>query len=105
MILKIILIVIGTVIGYLIFMTVIGARILRKFVHFPAPFFVGYFLDSNFRRRLQPPDKVIRRSGIGKNMTILEIGCGSGAYTTYIAREGGDRGKVYALDIQPNMLK
>ena len=105
MILKIILIVIATAVGYLIFMTVIGARILRKFVHFPAPFFVGYFLDSNFRRRLQPPDKVIRRSGIGKNMTILEIGCGSGAYTTYVAREVGERGKVYALDIQPNMLK
>jgi ubiquinone/menaquinone biosynthesis C-methylase UbiE len=105
MILKIILIVIGTAVGYLIFMTVIGARILRKFVHFPAPFFVGYFLDSNFRRRLQPPDKVIKRSGIGKNMTILEIGCGSGAYTTYVAREVGERGKVYALDIQPNMLK
>jgi ubiquinone/menaquinone biosynthesis C-methylase UbiE len=105
MILKIILIVIATAVGYLIFMTVIGARILRKFVHFPAPFFVGYFLDSNFRRRLQPPDKVIKRSGIGKNMTILEIGCGSGAYTTYVAREVGERGKVYALDIQPNMLK
>ncbi len=105
MILKIILIVIGTAVGYLIFMTVIGARILRKFVHFPAPFFVGYFLDSNFRRRLQPPDKVIKRSGIGKNMTILEIGCGSGAYTTFVAREAGERGKVYALDIQPNMLK
>lgn len=105
MILKIILIVIGTAVGYLIFMTVIGARILRKFVHFPAPFFVGYFLDSNFRKKLQPPDKVIKRSGIGKNMTILEIGCGSGAYTTFVAREVGERGKVYALDIQPNMLK
>lgn len=105
MILKIILIVIGTAVGYLIFMTVIGARILRKFVHFPAPFFVGYFLDSNFRKKLQPPDKVIKRSGIGKNMSILEIGCGSGAYTTFVAREVGERGKVYALDIQPNMLK
>jgi ubiquinone/menaquinone biosynthesis C-methylase UbiE len=105
MILKIILIILGIIVGYLIFMVVIGVRILRRFVHFPAPFFVGYFLDSNFRRRLQPPDKLIKRSGISPNMTILEIGCGSGAYTTLIARSVGEQGRVYALDIQSTMLK
>ena len=105
MILKIILIILGIIVGYLIFMVVIGVRILRRFVHFPAPFFVGYFLDSNFRRRLQPPDKLIKRSGLSPNMTILEIGCGSGAYTTLIARSVGEQGRVYALDIQSTMLK
>jgi len=105
MIFKIVLIILGIMVGYLIFMVVIGVRILRKFVHFPAPFFVGYFLDSNFRRRLQPPDKLIKRSGISPNITVLEIGCGSGAYTSLIAREVGEQGRVYALDIQSTMLK
>jgi ubiquinone/menaquinone biosynthesis C-methylase UbiE len=105
MILKIVLIILGIIVGYLVFMVVIGVRILRKFVHFPAPFFVGYFLDSNLRRRLQPPDKLIKRSGINKNMTVLEIGCGSGAYTTFMAREVGEQERVYALDIQSAMLK
>ncbi|MBL7209642.1 MAG: class I SAM-dependent methyltransferase [Dehalococcoidia bacterium] len=80
-------------------------RIVRKLVHFPAPAFIGRGLDSDFRRRLQPPDKVIQRSGIRKGMRVLEVGCGSGAYTTFVARAVGEEGKVYALDIQPEMLE
>ena len=80
-------------------------RIVRKLVHFPAPAFIGRGLDSNFRRRLQPPDKIIQRSGIRKGMRVLEVGCGSGAYTTFVARTVGEEGKVYALDIQPEMLQ
>ena len=34
-------------------------RIVRKLVHFPAPAFIGRGLDSNYRRKLQPPDKII----------------------------------------------
>jgi len=105
MVIKILLIILGVIAGYLIFMVLIGARILRRYVHFPAPFFVGYFLDSDFRRKMQPPDKLVKRSGLNKNMTVLEIGCGSGAYTTFVAREVGEQGKVFALDIQPKMLK
>jgi ubiquinone/menaquinone biosynthesis C-methylase UbiE len=105
MVLEIVLITLGAILAYLIFMVIIGARILRKFVHFPAPSFVGYFLDSGSRRKMQPPDQVIKRSGITRGMTILEIGCGSGAYTTFIARAAGDKGIIYALDIQAKMLQ
>lgn len=38
-------------------------------------------------------------------MRALEVGCGSGAFTTSIARAVGEKGKVYALDIQLEMLK
>jgi len=80
-------------------------RVFRKLVHFPAPAFIGRGLDSDFRRRLQPPDKIMQRSGIRKGMRVLEVGCGSGAYTTFVARAVGEEGKVYALDIQPEMLE
>jgi ubiquinone/menaquinone biosynthesis C-methylase UbiE len=80
-------------------------RIGRKILHFPAPAFIGYFLDSNYRRRIQPPEPLIKRSGIKPGMRVLEIGCGSGAYTTFVARTVGPTGKVEALDIQPAMLK
>ena len=80
-------------------------RILRRFFDFPAPAFIGTFLDSDFRRKMQPPDKIISRSGIKKRMKILEVGCGSGAFTTFVARAVGDKGEVFALDIQPEMLK
>jgi ubiquinone/menaquinone biosynthesis C-methylase UbiE len=79
-------------------------RIARKLFHFPAPAFVGYFLDSDLRRAMQPPDPIIERSGIRAGMKVLEVGCGSGAYTTYVARAVGAEGEVCALDIQPEML-
>lgn len=89
----------------LIFIHQVVFRIVRKWTYFPAPAFIGRGLDSDFRRRLQPPDKLVQRSGIKDGMHVLEIGCGSGAYTTFVARAVGGEGKVYALDIQPEMLQ
>lgn len=80
-------------------------RIFRRFFDFPAPTFIGNFLDSDFRRKMQSPDKIISRSGIKEGIRILEVGCGSGAFTTFVARAVGDKGEVFALDIQPEMLK
>ena len=79
-------------------------RIVRETVHFPAPAFMGRLLDSDLRRAVQQPSTIIARSGIRKGMKVLEVGCGSGAYTTYVARAVGPEGTVYALDIQPGML-
>ena len=96
--------IIGIVLGaFLLYQALI--RIIRKSYHFPAPAFIGRFLDSNIRRRLQPPDKLIERSGIKQGMTVLDLGCGSGAFTTFAARAVGGQGKVYAVDIQPAMLQ
>ena len=53
---------------------------------------------------MQPPLLVIERSGIKEGMKVLEIGCGSGAFTSYIARAVGKKGTVYSLDIQQKML-
>lgn len=80
-------------------------RIFRKLFHFPAPAFMGQFLDSDFRRKLQPADKVIERSGIKRGMRVLEVGCGSGAFTTFVARAVSDKGTVHAVDIEPKMLE
>jgi ubiquinone/menaquinone biosynthesis C-methylase UbiE len=80
-------------------------RIAAKLIRSPAPSFLGRFLDSNPRRRLQPPYKIIQASGIKKGIKTLEIGCGSGAFTTFVARAVGNDGLVYALDIQPEMLE
>jgi len=103
--LRTLLIILGVIAGYFAFMVLIGVRILRRFVHFPAPFFVGYFLDSDLRRGMQPPGKLLKRSGIERNMSVLEIGCGSGGYTTFAARQVGEQGRLYALDIQARMLR
>lgn len=79
-------------------------RLLRRVYNFPAPAFIGRFLDSDFRRKMQLPADVISRSGIKPGMKVLEVGCGSGAFTVAVARAVGNEGEVHALDIQPGML-
>ncbi|WP_414470184.1 class I SAM-dependent methyltransferase [Methanobacterium sp. ACI-7] len=88
--------------GIFIFLWIL-LSIVGRIRPFPVPFFMGKYLDSNYRRFIQPPDKLIKRSGIKEGMCVLEIGCGSGAFTNYVARALGN-GYVFALDIQPEML-
>ncbi len=102
--LKIFLIIVIVIVAFLAFWLTV-AKLFKKLAHFPAPAFTGRFLDSNYRRKIQPPNQLIQRSGIKEGMDVLEVGCGSGAFTTFVARAVGEQGKVYALDIQPRMLK
>lgn len=80
-------------------------RLVRKLFHFPAPAFIGRFLDSDFRRTFQSPHKILQRSGIKNGMKVLEVGCGSGAFTANTARAVSETGRVYGLDIQMKMLQ
>lgn len=80
-------------------------RLVRRYAKFPAPAFIGKFLDSDLRRRWQPPQKIISDSGINTGVTALEVGCGSGAFTVDAARAIGNAGNLYALDIGEDMLK
>jgi ubiquinone/menaquinone biosynthesis C-methylase UbiE len=81
-------------------------RLTRKTIaHFPAPAFIGRFLDSDLRRRMQRPQDIIARSGIGAGMRVLEVGCGSGAWLPFVARAVGKQGLLVALDIQTAMLR
>lgn len=94
------------VIGIILFLCYLAVfRIIKKLFRFPAPPFIGWFLDSDLRRGLQPPDKLIERSGIKPGMTVIDLGCGNGAYTNFVARAVGEQGKVYAVDIQTAMLR
>ena len=79
-------------------------RLLRRYFKFPAPAFFGRVLDSDLRRKVQPPALIISRSGMLPGMQVLEVGCGSGAFTISVARAVGSHGKLFALDIQPEML-
>ena len=90
-------------VGAIIFILIV-VRVFRKSFQVPAPAYIGRLLDSDFRRFFQPAEKIIERSGIRAGMTVLELGCGSGAYTTYMARAVGEGGRLYAVDIQQAML-
>ena len=38
-------------------------------------------------------------------MRVLEVGCGSGTFTTFVAEHISENGKIFALDIQLKMLE
>lgn len=99
MVLKIIVIILGSALLFFLI-----HRITSKILPAPAEPIAGYLLDSKLRHWLQPPGKVIKRSGIKQGMTIMELGCGNGAYTHLLARAVGDKGRVLAIDIQSAML-
>jgi len=100
MIIQSVLVILGIFVFYQLIL-----RLARRYWKFPAPSFIGKFLDSKQRKVMQPPEKIISRSGIDKGMTVLEIGCGSGAFTTDVARAIGNKGILSALDIEIKMLK
>ena len=50
------------------------------------------------------PEKVIETLDLGPSMTVADFGCGSGHYAVEAGRKVGKSGKVYAIDIQKEML-
>ena len=50
------------------------------------------------------PGKVIEILGVIPGMSVADFGCGSGHYSLEAGRRVGKSGKVYAVDIQKEML-
>ncbi len=50
------------------------------------------------------PEKNLIQANIGRGMHVAEFGCGSGFYTLALAGIVGPDGKVYAIDIQRELL-
>lgn len=61
-------------------------------------------LESSFRYRFQNPRKILR-TYLKPGMTVLDLGCGPGFFTTEIARMLDGSGKVIAADVQNGMLE
>jgi len=90
--------------GVFIAVFYLGIRVVRRFYKFPAPSFTRYFLDSRLRTIMQPSDEIIERSGIKKGMTVMDLGCGPGIYAIDVMRTVGEKGEVYAIDVQRAMI-
>jgi ubiquinone/menaquinone biosynthesis C-methylase UbiE len=56
-----------------------------------------------FRRLHQRPGKFLGEL-VKPGMTVADIGCGLGFYTREMARMVGEKGRVVAVDFQPEML-
>lgn len=82
----------------------IVVRLIRRYWHFPIPHAFERFIDNPLRRRIQPPREVVDWVGFGGGMQVLEVGPGSGTFTLEAARRLDPGGKLYAVDIQPEVV-
>ena len=62
------------------------------------------WLERSERESEENPSRAIELLNFSQGMTVADIGAGSGYYALRIAKIVGPTGKVYATDIQPEML-
>src|SRR5262249_18118210 len=62
------------------------------------------WLERDERIEEEAPDEAVRVLAIAKGSTVADIGAGSGYMTMRLAAQVGPRGRVFANDIQPQML-
>ena len=62
------------------------------------------WLDRDERAREEDPDTALNALQIPQGAVVADVGAGSGYFTVRIARRVGPAGKVYATDLQPEML-
>lgn len=82
----------------------LGLRLHWRLHPRPFPRQGADLLQSRLRLRYLQPDALLDRFGIAPDMTILELGCGTGIMTQALAQRLGDAGQVLALDIQEDLL-
>lgn len=61
-------------------------------------------LDDPKRDEYQKPHEVVTALNLKPGETVADIGAGSGYFTFRLARHVGDAGRVYAVDVSPDMI-
>lgn len=62
-------------------------------------------LEGADRDAWQKPEQVMDALGIGEGSAVADVGAGGGWFTVRLARRVGPNGRVYAQDVQPQMLE
>ena len=62
------------------------------------------WLEREDREAEQRPAEVFRAMGLKDGDVVADLGCGTGWFARRLAKVVAPRGKVYAVDIQPEML-
>ena len=63
------------------------------------------WLERTERPEEERPDLVLAALDLAPGMRVADIGAGTGFYSWRIAQRVGGTGRVYAVDIQPEMLR
>lgn len=67
------------------------------------PAWFAWVINNPLRRWFHKPDEIFGQL-IAPGFTVVELGCGSGPFTTALAEMVGSSGRVIAADLQPAML-
>lgn len=73
----------------------------------PAPVMTYHgadWLERPEREREERPDLVLKAMELEEGDVVVDMGCGSGYFARRMAKAVGAAGKVYGVDIQPEML-
>jgi arsenite methyltransferase len=62
------------------------------------------FLEDPQRDAYQKPHEVIMALGLREGEIVADIGAGSGYFALRLAHHVGDKGRVYAVDTNPDMI-
>ncbi len=62
-------------------------------------------LDDPKRDAYQKPDEVVKALALREGEVVADIGAGSGYFALRFARAVGEKGRVYAVDISPDMVR
>ena len=62
-------------------------------------------LEGPDRDAWQRPDQIMDRLLIAEGSTVADLGAGGGWFTMRLANRVGPNGKVYAQDVQPQMIE
>jgi ubiquinone/menaquinone biosynthesis C-methylase UbiE len=63
-----------------------------------------HFLEDPKRADWQKPEEVVAKLALNPGDVVADLGAGSGYFTMLFAKAVGPKGKVYAIDILPEML-
>jgi len=62
-------------------------------------------LEDPARDAYQKPDEVLKALGLRRGESIADIGSGSGYFTLRLAAAVGPTGRVYGVDVDPDMVR
>jgi ubiquinone/menaquinone biosynthesis C-methylase UbiE len=77
-----------------------GRRVANVMSYAGAP-----WLERATREEEEAPAKLLAKLALRPGQNVADLGCGSGFYSRRMAPLIGPAGKVYAVDIQPEMLR
>lgn len=76
-------------------------RLIAQTMHYTG----AEWLIRNEREREERCSLMLAKLGVTPGMNVCDMGCGNGFYTVKMAKMAGEKGHVYAVDIQPEMLE